>query len=304
MSCRRFRKSLIEYSDGRLDEARTAKIEGHLDSCEGCRQAVQMLSLSRLALSTLEAVRMPAAAGDRVASNLAAYGRNDRTAPRPAPSRFSFLWSPRTLAAAGAGVAILLGIVLVVIAYTGPNSGVKKPLDRLASGTQPVSEGSTPAAGASEQKNARDVLPSGTAAILPMVKVSQTNYDENSLRSTFDNMELKKQISSSCTMGQAISMGNLFRRKMSDMMVDAGSDGAMLEAMITYLTNSEPVLLPYYAEHAQFTGQRVYIIGLAGPRRMGETTKLCRTEVWVLSPEKFPANPDSSIVFFLETKTE
>ena len=94
----------------------------------------------------------------------------------------------------------------------------------------------------------------------------------------------------------------MYKRKMADMMVDAGEDGAMLEAMITYIEASEPVLLPYYAECANYTGIHVFIIGLAGPRRTAKTEKLTRTEVWVMNPAKFGANPDSSIVYFLEQK--
>jgi len=306
MSCRRFRKTLIDYTDGSLDEARSKSIEKHLASCVGCRSAVEKMSLSRSALSSLITVGMPEEASSRVSSNLMAVARGERKAPAPSQGRLGFLWSPRTLAAAGTGIAILIGIILVVLAYTGPGITDRNEQKGLATGvnTQPVSKGRAPSPATSEKAFTRDVLPSGAAAILPVVKVSQTNYDEKSLKSAFDKMELKKVIARTCTMSHAISMGGLFRRKMADMMVEAGSDGAMLEAMITFLTSSEPVLLPYYAENAQFTGQHVYIIGLAGPRRTGQTTKLNRTEVWVMSPEKFQASPDASIVFFLEEKSE
>lgn len=303
MSCRRFRKTLLDYADGRLDTAGTEKIESHLSSCEGCRRAADMLSASGSALSDLKPVIMPPEAAARVSSNLAAVARGEKEAPRRSGSALSFLWSPRTLAAAGTGVAIILGIVLVVVAFTGPPSTRRRVTSDGYTGvaTTPSAKGSSPAQEESAMKTA---LPPVASTILPVVKVSQNNYDENSLRSAFDELEIKKQIEKNCTMGNAISMGSLFRRKMADMMVDAGCDGAMLEAMITYLTSSEPVLLPYYAENAQFTGQAVYIIGLAGPRRMGETTKLSRTEVWVMSPDRFSSSPDSSIVFFLETKSE
>lgn len=306
MSCRRFRNTLIDYADGRLDGAGSEKVANHIESCEKCARAFEMLTLSRSALNSVEAVPMPAQAGARVSRNLAAYARGDRKAPRLAESRFGFLTTPRVLAATGTGVAILLSIVLVVVAFTGPPASDKNGSNKFASGVSSTPSGKAPGPGDSKSLDrlASEALPSAAAAILPVVKTSQTDYDENTLKTTFDNMEIKKQIADTCTMGHAISMGGIFRRKMADMMVDVGCDGAMLEAMITYLTNSEPVLLPYYAENAMFTGEAVFIIGLAGPRRMGQTTNLNRTEVWVMSPEKFPASPDSSVVFFLETKAE
>ena len=107
---------------------------------------------------------------------------------------------------------------------------------------------------------------------------------------------MKKEIAQNYTMSHAINYCDLYKRKMADMMVDAGQDGAMLEAMITYIETSEPVLLPYYAESARFTGVHVYVIGLAGPRRTEKSEKLTRTEVWVMDPVKFQARPDTAIV--------
>lgn len=303
MSCHRFKKTLVEYSDGRLDAAGVEKVESHIASCNACRQAADMLALSRSALADLSPVSMPEEASSRVSATLASVARGEKKAP-DAGGRFSFMWSPRTLAAAGTGVAILLGIMLVVIAYTGPPKAERKAADGgfTSVTSAPAARGTTPET--LEESIAKGALPSTAAMILPVVKKSQNNYDENTLRSTIEDLDIKDQVEANCTMGHAISLGGPFKRKMADMMVDAGCDGAMLEAMITYLTTSEPVLLPYYAENALFTGQNVYIIGFAGPRRMGETTKLSRTEVWVMSPEKFSASPDSSIVFFLETRSE
>jgi len=302
MSCRRFRKTLLDYADGRLDTAGILRIENHLSSCDGCRRALEMLSVSASALDSLSPPAMPPEAASRVFSGLAAAARGDAKAPRAPRARFSFPPSPRALAAAGAGLAVVMAAVLMVIAYTGPPR-----VDRRKASDGNVGLAVSSPAGKSlmgEERPATPVLPRGAATILPVVKVSDNNYDENSLRSVFDTLEIKKQVESTCTMGHAISMGNLFRRMMADLMVDAGCDGATLEAMITYLTNSEPVLLPYYAENARFSGQAVYIIGLAGPRRIGETTKLNRTEVWVMNPDRFAASPDSSVVFFLETRSE
>jgi hypothetical protein len=302
MSCRRLRKSLVEYADGNLDGTRAEKVEAHLESCAECRQAVEKLAFSRSALSSLQTFEMPDEASARVFSTLRSAARGDK-AEVPSEGRLGFLWSPRTVGVAGIAVAAILGLVIVVVAFTGGKT-TRTGLNPTAGnpGTQPLSKASSPVN--PEQQKATDLVPKGMASIMPVAKVSQTNYDENTLKGTFDKMDLKKQIASSCTMTSAVSMGNLFRRKLADLMVDQGGDGAMVEAMIVYLTNTEPVLLPYYAEKAMYTGQPVVILGLAGPRRMSNDTKLTRTEVWVMNPEKFAASPDSSIVYFLEEKDQ
>lgn len=302
MSCRRLRKSLVEYADGSLDGAQTQKVEAHLESCAECRQAVEKLAFSRSALSSLQTFEMPDEASARVFGTLQSAARGEKV-QAPEQSRLGFLWSPRTVGVAGTAVAVILGLVIVVVAFTGGKT-TKTGLTPGGTTTQRLSQATSPASSNNPEQKATDLVPKGVASIMPVAKVSQTNYDENSLKGTFDKMNLKKQIASSCTMTSAVSMGNLFRRKLADLMVDQGGDGAMVEAMIVYLTNTEPVLLPYYAEKAMYTGQPVVILGLAGPRRMSNDTKLTRTEVWVMNPEKFAASPDSSIVFFLEEKDQ
>ena len=302
MSCRRFRKSLIEYVDGGLPDERAEAIREHVEGCETCKAAVEKLEFSRSALSSMEAVNMPEASAERVAAVLRISADSARPAFHSLTSRLGFFTSARGLAYAGVAAAVIIGLVIVVIAFGG--SG-KVGQSRLATGSIP-DNGTAPASELStspgQQKANKGFVPSGIASIMPAVKVSSTNYDESALRSTFDNMEVKKEIADTYTMSHAINYCDMYKRKMADMMVDAGEDGAMLEAMITYIETSEPVLLPYYAECANYTGIHVFIIGFAGPRRTAKTEKLSRTEVWVMNPAKFAANPDSSIVYFLEQK--
>jgi anti-sigma factor RsiW len=298
MSCRRFRKSLVEYADSRLEGGKEEALLSHLQTCEGCTGDLAKLQLSRAALSSLGNFEMPAAATERVAATI----RNTAQAA-PERSRFSraidSMSTPRNLGTAGAAVAAVLAIAIVVLAYTG--GGRESALNRKpAETTAPAS--ATDVNGASN-KQAYSGVPSLAATIMPAVKVSKNNYDDGSLRQTFDDMEIRKKIATDYGMIQAISLCDLYRRKVADMMVDAGEDGAMLEAMISYITSSEAVLLPYYAEHALYSGQPVFIIGLAGPRRTGQSTRLTRTEIWVMSPEKFASSsPETSIVYFMEKK--
>jgi anti-sigma factor RsiW len=307
MSCRRFRKSLIDYADGTLSGARADGVRAHVESCEECKASLDKLKLSGSALGSLATVKMPEASAERVLRTLRSSAEGAVTAGRSMPSRLGFLWSPRTLAGLGTAAALLIAIVVVAIVFSGggpsttkPSSGLQNDgLVRKTSTAPGEAESTSPG-----EKKAQALVPANAAAIMPVVKVSDNNYDDAKLRTTFDSMEVKKEIAKRYSMTHAITMCTLFRRKMADMMVEEGQDGACLEAMIIYLTNSEPVLLPYYAEKAQYLGQGVFIIGFAGPRRTSDTGMLTRTEIWVMNPEKFVNNPDSGIVYFLEEKTE
>ena len=305
MNCRRFRKSLIDYADGSLPSARADAVRDHLESCEECRGALEELTLSSSALATLSTVKMPEASAEKVLRTLRTSVDSAGQAGRLSTFRPSVLWSPRVLAGVGTAAAVIIALLVVVMVYSG--GGVPSPtLTRTSNdqaGKTSTTPGTTVSTSPGEQKT-QQALPSGTAAIMPVVKVSNNNYDDTKLRTTFESMEVKKEIAKRYSITHAITMGTMFRRKMADMMVEQGQDGACLEAMIVYLTQSEPVLLPYYAERAQYLGQGVFIIGFAGPRRTATTGMLTRTEIWVMNPDKFTSSPDSSIVYFIEEKTE
>lgn len=292
MSCRRFRKSLIEYVDGNLDGGRAERVRAHLETCESCRAASEKLEFSGSALASLEMVKMPDASAERIAAALRSSAEGART-------RLSFFASTRGLASAGVVAALIIGLLIVVITFSGPGRVTRTD---HAKGTTPGTAQGPLTKQASTSPGQQSIAPPGIASIMPTVKVTNNNYDETALRNTFNNMDVKKQIADTYTMSHAINYCDLYKRKMADMMVSCGDDGAMLEAMITYIIQSEPVLLPYYAESARFAGLHVFIIGLAGPRRTDTTGKLTRTEVWVMNPAKFQASPDSSIVYFLEQK--
>ena len=302
MSCRRFSKSLIEYVDGELSGEREAAVRSHIDSCEACKEASEKLELSRSALSSLEMVKLSEPSAERIAAVLRSSADSARPAFHTLSSRLGFFTSVRGIASAGVVAALILGLAIVVITFGGsPKVGnTRLATDSMPGGTTPATAQTSTSPGF--EKARQGLVPSGMASIMPAVKVTNTNYDDNALRSTFDNMEVKKEIADNYTMAHAINFCEMYKRKMADMMVDAGQDGAMLEAMITYIESSEPVLLPYYAESANYTGVHVYIIGFAGPRRTAKSEKLTRTEVWVMNPAKFEASPDSSIVYFLEQK--
>lgn len=303
MSCRRMRNSLVQYADNELEGARADEVRAHLESCERCRSAARKLHLSREAISSLDGLSVPEDSVGRIFDAVKArLGAKPSVRERLA-DRLGFLNTPRGAHAAGVALAVLIVLSVAVFAYIGPGNETDP-----APGTKDVareSETTVPASFGEEPKPDTDAqAPALAATIMPVVKVSETNYDQDSLKASFEEMEIRRRIAQEYNMSHCIQYGRMYREKVADMMVDAGQDGAMLDAMMTFVTNSEPVLLPYYAEHCRYTGQEVFVMGFAGPKRTASSNKLTRTEVWVLSPEKFPAGPDSSIVYFLEHKME
>lgn len=301
MNCRRCRKSLIDFVDNRLDEPLASRVSEHLASCEECSAAREKLAFSSLALASLETVEMPEAASRRVLENLtsAAVGRPG-AARASTGTRLRTVFTPRTLAAAGTAVAVIFALAIFAVVFRGGLG------EREAGSPESTSPGGltefSDTAPSDLAEEAQKLAVTPMATILPVAKASQNNYNGDTLRDTFQNMDMCKQIASQYSMTHAATLGTNYRRKLADLMVEQGQDGAVLEAMIVYLTASEPVLLPFYAESAQFQNEGVYVIGMAGPRRTGTGSKLSRTEVWVLNPSEFAASPDSSIVYFLEIK--
>jgi len=305
MSCRRFKNSLLDFADGTLPDERALKLRNHLETCEGCSRAVDQLAMSSSALSSLGTAAMPSDAAARVMSSLRASAqRGDRIRPT-FRERTELIFSPRGIATAGAIGLLLIAAIVVGIVFSGGGTPTGTNKTVISSSANDMIPGGPLVMESSAKENsgaAQPIVPQGIATILPVAKVSKANYDANTLKSTFDSMPLKKDIAERYSMTHAISLGDMFKQKMADIMMSCGGDGPMLEAMITYVTGSEPVLLPYYAEKCEYCGQAAFVIGLAGPRRTAKSMKLTRTEVWVMNPDKFASNPDASLIYFMEEK--
>jgi hypothetical protein len=210
-----------------------------------------------------------------------------------------FLQRPSTLAVAGTAAAILVAVAVVVGIYTGPSSAPTTVSDVSEKAGTSSPGLSTPAVMSGE------ALAPGMARMglpTPVVKVSDTNYDGESLRTMFEDLDVKKQYSANYSMGDAVQLRGDYTDNAALEFQEMGGDGGMYEAMVSYITSSEPVMLPCYLEKALFTGQAAYIIGLAAPSRSGESKNLNRVEVWVMSPEKFTVNPNTSILYFIEQR--
>ena len=291
MHCSRVRKSLIEYEDGSLPDARAREVEAHLEGCPDCSGLAAKLELSRNALSSAEPVTIPEEASKRILASL-----------RPATPRHrpwtELLRSPRAIGFGAAVAAVLVVLVVVVGLRTGGGPQTIRTVTKNATSKDsgfytPSQEG--------EKLEESAVLPAAGAP-MPLVKFTANDYTPDSLRLAFDNLQVKKEFANVYTMSDSINLAKGFTRKVAEDFANLGGDAALLESMFSYITAGEPILLPCYIERARFQGRDCWIILLAGPPRSGGSVKLTRTEAWVMDPVKFAQNPDSGVVFFLEQK--
>lgn len=300
MRCRRARKSLLDHEKGNLAKDELEEIREHLSTCEECAALAGKLELSGKALSSIQPEELSSAASSRVLEAVREAGRKEKFQP------VGLLRSPRALAL-GAGAAAVLVAVAVVVGLNmgdgtkrreGPTTVANKGVEQSV---PPVSP-SAPLGYTGETEDTEGARMTVGPAPEPLVKVTANDYTPESLRSTFDSLGVKKEFAGRYTLADAINLGPTFTKRAADKFADLGQDAPLLEAIISYIKTTEPVLLPCYVEKARFQGQDVWILGLSGPPRSGKSTRLTRIEVWVMNPQKFEQNPDSGIVFFLEQK--
>ena len=289
MDCRRVRKSLMDYVDGGLSEARRKEVSRHLKSCEDCSTLAEKLTASASALSTLAPEKMSQGASRRVLGAL--------ESPAKAIPVVGFFRSPRALAAAGAAAAVLVALAIVVGVFTLGGPG-KKP--QLSKSAQKKQAAGTAEDQASSEQNYMQTTGSAPAAtlVLPVAKITENNYDQDSAKAMAENLEVKNKFADRYSMSDAINLRVSFTKKLADDFSTLGGDGAMLEAMISFIQSTEPVLLPCYVEKAQFAGENVYIVGLCGPPRGGDVKKLTRTEFWAFNPDEFASDPEASLAWW------
>jgi anti-sigma factor RsiW len=100
--------ALQDFLDGRLDAARHAEVQAHLEACPQCRGELEALRWVRdVALKQLPGEELPLALADRVATALDAVDRQARPATSPMFGRPWQRW-----AAAGALVTAALVLLL------------------------------------------------------------------------------------------------------------------------------------------------------------------------------------------------
>jgi hypothetical protein len=275
--------------EGGLSSSRREEMGRHLEVCGECSSIAEKLVLSASALGSMEPFLMPKEVSERVLEHI-------RTPEKAARRAGGFFHSPRVIATAGVVTAALVAVAVLVGVFTADRQGTEQ-LTRRAAPTQSISApgfenqgGQNEPGGATEESLGPPPLPVAT--------ITANNYNEDSIRDMADGLDVKNKFAERYSLSDAINLRSVFIQKIADEFVDVGGDGPMLEAMITFIQATEPILLPCYAERALFSGQTVYIIALSAPPRSGATKKLTRVEFWALNPEKFAANPDTSLVWW------
>lgn len=301
MSCRRTKKSLLEYSGGGLSSTERESVRLHLESCPSCAALEEKLRLSAAALASEPRPLMSDETSRRV---LASVSRQNAEARKPTAAR---LRGWRALGIGAAAAAVIVAIALFVGLQVGEQPAVVEREERAASGQVSdearfsTEEATVPAAAAQKSSSVESELSAGPQPT-PVVTASSSDYTQESLRAMVEALQVRKDFAGRFTLSDAAVLSGTYAKKAADEAAGHGIDGAELEAMISYISSSEAVLLPCYVESASFTGRPVWIIGFAAPPRTGSEVNLSRTEIWVMDPAKFESNPDSSIVFFLEYK--
>lgn len=287
MDCRRARKSLLEYAEGGLSPSRREQVGKHLESCGDCLALADKLAVSAAALEQLTPVEMPDEASHRVLSSMKSRG-----ASAPAPG---FFHSTRAIATAGIVTAVLVALAIVVGVVTGGKPSHNTQVLQKGQSKTPVSDSGAAGTTAKQVTEPAAEAPPLGSLVLPLAKVTSTDYNDGTMRTMAENLEVKKQFARRYSLSDAINLRIVFIQKLADQFVAVGGDGPTLEAMISFIQKSEPVLLPCYAEKALYSGRNVIIIGLCGPQRGGKSNMLTRTEFWALNPDKFVSNPDLSL---------
>ena len=291
MGCRKTEKSLIDYIDGKLGAGARERVEEHLQSCPSCAAQLEKLELSGAALASLDRPALSEEASSRMLDAI-------RAGQAPV-GRKSFFLSPGPAIAAGAIAVIAVVSVFVAI---GLGTSNKRKADNSTVTRSGQQEASIPALDGSQtlaQPSAGKMM----ATINPIVIATENDYDKDTLRAAFDALPERRQFADNFTMADSVRLSGNYSCQICEKFATLGEDENMLRSMISSITFSEPVLLPYYVEKAKFTGRQVWIVAFVGPRKSGGN-ELSRNEVWVMDPAKFASEPNASYVFFLEQRLD
>jgi Putative zinc-finger len=298
MGCKKYQKSLIDYVNGTLDAQTRERVEAHLESCAECAAVAARLELSSKALVSLTRPSLSEQASSRMLSAI-------HSGKVPVP-RSSFFHSPRPAMAAGALALVALIAVFVVIGIGNNNRQSQKTASNLGMKFQANDGGSIPVSLESGTQLATSP-PSATgmlASISPIVKTSQSDYNKDTLKNTFEALPERKKFATQYTMADAVRLSGNYSQQCCQRYASLGEDPALLESIINSVMVSEPVEIPYYVEKARYTGRTVVIIAFVAPRKGGTSMNLIRNDVWVWDPALFTSNPNNSLVYMFQENYE
>jgi hypothetical protein len=298
MGCRKYQKSLDDYVNGTLDAGTRELLESHLESCTECAAVAAKLELSSVALSSLARPTL----GEQASSRMLATIHSGKVVV-PRGSLFNI---PKPALAAGAFAIIALIAVFVVVGVMNNSDVTQKKSSEIGMRFPGNDGGSIPAAFESTAAKATSpqLATSMAASISPIVKKSQNDYDQNTLRNTFEGLPERKQFATQYTMADAVKFSGDYSKQCCEQFASLGEDPALLEAIINSVMVSEPVEIPYYVEKATYTGRPVVIIAFVAPRKGGNSMNLTRNDVWVWDPVQFTTNPNNSLVVMFQQTYE
>ncbi|MDD5747751.1 MAG: hypothetical protein PHP64_01645 [Actinomycetota bacterium] len=305
MNCRKARRLLVDFEKKKLKGKTEDDLLLHIKDCQRCMSLCRKLETSSLALSEVTSEKIPEGTAANILEAIQERKGNETREKHKRP----FL-SLKNLTTAGA-VAILVAVAIVA-----GISLMEKPAEKASFSTQEeksTKQGKVPSKYAEEEApRSHDFVstPGSTEKIFePLVKITDNNYNKDTLREFFDKSALRKEIAKRFTVASAITLRANFEQEIIDKFLDIQSEGnpkdiasqaALTQVIMSYLISGEPVQLPVYLEYAKFNGENAVIIGLAGPRFGSKSNRLKRFDVWVLAPQRFLTNRDSSIMFFLQ----
>ncbi|MDD5448913.1 MAG: zf-HC2 domain-containing protein [Actinomycetota bacterium] len=298
MRCWRAKRKLNDYVEGRLEGHEKEELESHLEKCSRCKERAQEMELSQKALKALSLEEL---SQDKQTKIL--HQAKQALGKEPAKRR---VFQPRVIAALGSAAAVLIAIAVVVgFLTTGTEKKTSEKREAVVSQEDAMSShGYKDVKGEPEvgySVTTEESLGWGPAGRpLPRAESTANDYNPQSLREKLEEMKIREKFGSAYTLADAIQLADDYTTALSVKAGELGFDGALVKAMISYVTAGEPVQLPAYAEKARFNGREAIIISLAAPMPKSKSNKLERVDIWVFDAGKFLENPDSSFLFFLQ----
>jgi hypothetical protein len=238
---------LAGYVDGSASAAERRAVDGHLESCESCRQDVQMAAMASTALASLPELGAPGLASAGVAAlRRAALHPLPEVAPpvepapvpaQRAPARFRLAWSQ--LAAAAAIIVVVGALVAIPLALSGGKA------NRLSTGA------------------ADRPAPLASSAVLPLIDQGH-DYSHEALNTLASRLAATREGGTNALAGSSKPTTPAPAAAPGKAALDSAAAGAALQCVIdggAPPQNAQPI----YLEQAEVSGTPAYVGGFFIP---------------------------------------
>lgn len=271
MRCAKAVRLIGPYIDGELAPPESARLRGHLESCEGCSRQLEFMRGFIREVSSLPAIVPTPDESHRLLNRV----RREMAAPAtPKPA------TRRVQAAAALSILVVGTAVGVSLALWGggePAPQVKVVSTREEKPSEPP-QGEGTAAGeshAESQVSSQDLV-AATAITQPSLVISEREYSPADLETFRNDIGTRLEFYStywypySGTPAEKAAYGQLQQRLVDDLARQAeetGKDSAGLrEAVTAALAQAgDETLLPCYAELARVEGREAWLVSASGP---------------------------------------